>query len=52
MLSCWNLTLNELTRHNRHKTQAVADIDPLTVLVVEREQHDDSPVANVAINLR
>ena len=46
-----NMALNELTRRIRHNTQAVADIDSLTVLVAEREQHD-GPVAKAAINLR
>ena len=47
-----NLALNELTRRNRHKTQAVADIDSLSVLVAEREQNDDGPSAKAAIDER
>lgn len=44
-----NLALNELTRRNRHKTQAVADLDSIAVFVAEREQHEDSAAAKAAI---
>jgi len=44
-----NLALNELTLRNRHKTQTVADVDSLTVLAAEREQHDDRTAAKAAI---
>ena len=47
-----NLALNELTRRARHKTQAVADIDSLTVLLAQREQHGDDPAARAAIDER
>lgn len=47
-----NLAINELTRRARHKTQIVADVDSLTVLEAEREQHADDPAAKAAINER
>lgn len=47
-----NLALNELTRRTRQKTVAVADIDSLTVLVAEREQHSDGPSARAVIEER
>ncbi len=47
-----NLAINELSRRARHKSQAVADIDSLTVLVAEREEHDGDPAAKAAISER